>query len=185
MKLKFKGNATRASFGAVISAFLLAGCVTTTPSSQSDESDLSGTYTVVDRSRRNGPPAASVEVKFAANEISGGLEGVSGGHLKITGPTVPDSWAWVYPICGYPGDYVRTHAWGDAEPTNIEIIRCMDPLDFSTPVAVLIKTRDGHAFHVSFGPLDPFNKSLDVTTGRLLVISMKGQLPSAYVLKAQ
>jgi hypothetical protein len=169
-------------FGAVATACVLTGCITTTPSSQVDESDLSGSYKVVDQSRKSSLLADTVQVKFFRNDpdVSGGM---SAGYLKLTGPSVPSGWA--YPVCGYPGDRVRSNLSGTADPANIEVIRCSNPQDIrSMPVVFLIKTRDGSAFQYSSGLLDVFNKSLDVTTGRLLVINWGPEIHSAYVLKA-
>jgi hypothetical protein len=169
-------------FGAVTTACVLAGCVTTTPSSQVDENDLNGTYKVIDQSRRNSLQAETVKIKFFRNDpdVGGGL---SAGYLTLTGPSVPDGWA--YPVCGYPGDDARNILAGKADPANIEVIRCMNPKSpRSMPVAFLIKTRDGSPFHYSTGLLDVFNKSLEVTTGRLLVINWGPQIRSVYVLKA-
>ncbi|MFM0643364.1 hypothetical protein PQR14_03465 [Paraburkholderia bryophila] len=182
MKNTLKNNAARAVFAVAATACLLTGCVTTVPSSQSDENDLSGSYKVVDQSRRQSLQAESAEIKFfrSAPDVGGGI---SAGYLKLTGPSVPDGWA--FPACGYPGDGVRSGFSGNADPANIEIIRCTNPQDLrSMPVIFLIKTKDGSAFHYSSGILDPFNKSLEVSTGRLLVINWWPDSQSAYVLKA-
>nr|WKF61260.1 hypothetical protein HUO10_005791 [Paraburkholderia busanensis] len=182
MKTSMK-NSVLTLIGSVVSALLLGGCATNAPSSQADESDLAGTYKVVDQSRTNTLQADSVEIKFfrSAPDVNGGL---SAAYLKLAGPSVPDGWA--YPVCAYPGDSLRNHVAGHADPANFEVIRCSNPQDIrSMPVALLVGTKDKAAFRYASGLLDVWNKSMDVTTGRLLIINWGPERQSAYVLKAQ
>ncbi|CAE6754734.1 hypothetical protein R20943_03084 [Paraburkholderia aspalathi] len=181
MKMRQK-NLVLTFVSSVITAVLLGGCITNAPSSQTDERDLSGTYKVVNQSRKQSLQAESVEIKFfrSAADVNGGL---SAGYLKLAGPSVPDGWA--YPVCAYPGDRLRSNFAGDADPANIEVIRCSNPRNIrSMPVAFLVGTKNKSPFHYSSGLLDVWNKSLEVTTGRLLIINWGPDSESAYVLQA-
>ena len=134
---------------------------------------------MVDQSRRQFTQVESIQVQFFRREGE-----TSTGFLKLAGLSTSDSWA--YPVCGYPGERVRANLAGDADPSNIEIIRCSNPKDIrSMPVAFFIKTKDGSAFRYAARLLDPWNKSLDVTTGRLLVINWGPQRQSSYVLESE
>ncbi|WP_176343097.1 hypothetical protein [Paraburkholderia bryophila] len=172
----------KAICGVAITGFLVSAC-STTPSRQSEESDLSGMYKVVGQSRGQVTQSQFVEAKFYHGDpnLAGGL---SAGYLKISGSSTPG--AWVFPECGYPGDHTRGVYAGNTDSENIEIIRCRNPKDVrSMPEVFFIKTKDGSSFRYSRGPLDFLSAAVDVPAGsRLLVFWRIPNFHVAYVLKA-
>jgi hypothetical protein len=171
-----------AQFSVVVAAMALVGCSSLTQADHVTESDAQGQYTVLDESFSRGEHLQTVELHLyhATEDAKGALPRA---YLALRGKS--PTRGFFYIECGDRGPLAHRHMAGNADPDNVEMLTCWNNRQgFAfVPVADFITTKDGSAFQYKFGPLDFHNKTLEVTTGRLLVISWGPDLQTGYVLR--